>query len=160
MTNSRKIITVPLDDELRILTRFSCSGSVRGFVVGAEIMAGKTQFPRAEIWRIVSTDDDDEVSLLQRVAQIELQNQFQSSNGLYEYNISNTPLNYLSGDFFAIYQPDILQSHTVLHYTPNISSNFINYLQMGSTSSNIIQLGAFKFVTKQYVLIHLLSGML
>jgi hypothetical protein len=150
--NSGKIITERLSNELRIISRFTCSGKISGFIFGGEMINSdlKTDYPRAEIWRLFIDDDDDEDSSYRKISSVELQGYYQSK-GIYQFNVS---LNYENGDFLAVYQPDASNSHVILHYTPNISTGFTNGVVTAEKPIDFIRPFNLRSVTNQYVLIH------
>jgi hypothetical protein len=110
----------------------------------------KTDYPRAEIWRLFIDDDDDEDSSYRKISSVELQGYYQSK-GIYQFNVS---LNYENGDFLAVYQPDASNSHVILHYTPNISTGFTNGVVTAEKPIDFIRPFNLRSVTNQYVLIH------
>lgn len=153
LSNSQSV--VPLNNELRIMTslKFNCVGKITQLILGAEVVAGRTNFPRAEIWR--PTGDDSEYSRRDFV-EIQLSPGNFTSTGLYEYNISDTPLHYRAGDVFAVFQPTMSTSQVILYYT-TISDNILSFVRTGS--STFTELEDLRTVRGQYVLIHPLTGM-
>ena len=153
LSNSQPV--VPLNNELRIMTslRFNCVGKITRFILGAEVVAGRTNIPRVEIWR--PTGDDDEY-IRQDFVEVRLSPGNFTSTGLYEYNISGNPLHYRAGDVFAVFQPTMSTSQVILYYT-TISDNILSYIRTGS--STFTDLEDLWTVRGQYVLIHPLAGM-
>ena len=93
--------------------KFSCSGTISGFLLGVKIGQNRDMFPNVTLYSLVSGSTYSRVLGSSRMIQIEA-NVF-SSSGVYQYQLSNH-LNFSENDVLGIYQPPKDQSVVELFY--------------------------------------------
>ena len=123
INNDRELID-SLDTEFRLFPskNFTCSGSITGVLLGADIRWTsdmKSPYPEIQIWRnIMGTDQFTR----QASKEIRLNPGDFSSNGVLQY-ILTTPMSFQSGDVLGVYQPQSEESVVSLYYTRNNSAS-------------------------------------
>ena len=158
---SKSVFSVP--NQLRIIpgSTFTCSGNITGFTVGALVRCNNGQeHPRVEIWRgDDDDDDDDDDDEFYRISSVELRipNNSFNSNGVYRVDLTQRFLHFTSGDFLAIYQPDLQLSSAIVQYTTILqNSGSVSFVNSQYTTS--IESDEVAYVENQSLLIYPITG--
>ena len=115
--NDRELID-SLDTEFRLFPskNFTCSGSITGVLLGADIRWTsdmKSSYPEIQIWR---NDMATDQFTRQASQEIRLNPGDFSPDGVLQYNLT-TPISFQSGDVLGVYQPQSEESAVSLYYT-------------------------------------------
>ena len=121
INNDRELID-SLDTEFRLLPskNFTCSGSITGVLLGADIRLTsdmKSPYHEIQTWRNVMGTDQ---FTRQASQEIRLNPGDFSPDGVLKYNLT-TPISFQSGDVLGMYQPQE-ESVVRLYYTRNNSA--------------------------------------
>ena len=136
-----------LESGLRIDSswRFSCSGTITGLLLGADIRTTGNLYPEVQIWR---SDQNNTLNKIASTAILLAAGDF-SPDGVLRYTLPS-PLPFQSGDMLGIYQPPSSSSVVRLFYAIDPAASSAN---TWSSNSNSVTLSSDSVVTGQNVLL-------
>ena len=143
--------------------KFSCSGTISGFLLGVNVKIGQNRdmFPNVTLYSLVSETNQESTysRVLGSSRMIQLEANVFSSNGVYEYQLSNH-LNFSKDDVLGIYQPPSEQSVVELFYQPRSSDENDDIYIVSNENQVTIQTMGGNRINNRRVLLHPITSKL
>ena len=141
---------------------FSCSGTITSLVVGVEVRDLNGNVARIDLWRprynslrVINSYEwvpDAQTYLNFRPGDF-------TPDGVYEFHIAGSGIQYRSGDIFGVYQSSTLDSPVRIFYTNQLAAPLTFGVDTPYGDTNSIQPSGYDLFTTGTVLVRPISGM-
>ena len=141
---------------------FSCNGTITSLVVGVEVRDLNGNAARIDLWR-PSYDSSREITGYEWVPDAQTYLTFRpgdfNPDGVYEYHIPGSGIQYKSGDIFGVYQSSTIDSPVRIFYTNQLTAPRTFDVDTSYAVTYTIQPSGYDFFTAGTVLVRPISGM-